>query len=239
MQDSEPGDPTDERSAGRPSHRWRRWLPLALFLASGWVLREVLGLDFSADGVRAAVADAGFWAPVFYVGLLLFRTLLLIPSLILLPAGGLLFGAFEGSIYGTIGLTLSGLLNFGLVKWIGPETIRARVQDRFRGLLEIAAGKMGALALAVVSGYPAGPITFVQFGASIAGMGFFTYLVAVGSGSVVRAVTFSLFGASLVESDQLGWALAAIVCVVAIPLLIPRSRAWLVQGFGRNPGPAE
>jgi uncharacterized membrane protein YdjX (TVP38/TMEM64 family) len=237
MHDSAPGDPAEKRLTGRASHRWRRWLPLVVFLATGWFLREALGLDLSAEAVRAAVAEAGFWAPVFYVGLLLFRTVLLIPSLILLPAGGLLFGAFEGSIYGTIGLTLSGLLNFGLVKWIGPENLRARVQDRFSGLLEVAAGKMGALAVAVISGYPVGPITFVQFGASIAGMGFFTYLMAVGSGSLVRAVAFSFFGASLVESDQLGWALAAIVCVVAIPLLIPRSREWLRQGFGRNSEP--
>jgi len=58
-------------------------------------------------------------------------------------------------------------------------------------------------------------------------------LIAVALGSLVRAATFSLFGASLVESGRLGWASLAMAGALIIPLLIPRSRAWLKQGFGK------
>jgi hypothetical protein len=48
----------------------------------------------------------------------------------------------------------------------------------------------------------------------------------------VRSATFSLFGASLVESGRLGWASLAMAGALIIPLLIPQSRAWLKQSFG-------
>jgi uncharacterized membrane protein YdjX (TVP38/TMEM64 family) len=153
--------------------------------------------------------------------LLVFRILLVIPSVILLPAGGLLFGVVEGSIYGTIGLTLSGLLNYGLVQWAGPRAFETRISPRFRGVLEIARSRAGAGAVAVISAYPFGPITIAHLGAAIAGMSFVTYL------------------ASFVESDRLVWATLAMAGALVIPLLVPRSRAWLRQSFGTGSGDDE
>lgn len=219
-------------SARPASRRWRLLVILIVFVVGGGLLRDVLGIEWSTDGVRTLVADAGLWAPIIFVLLLVFRILLVLPSVMLLPAGGLLFGVVEGSIYGTIGLTLSGLLNYGLVRWAGPEAFRSRIPPRFHGSLEIARSKAGAGAIAVISAYPIGPITIAQLGAAIAGMSFGTYMVAVTTGSLVRSATFSLFGASLVESDRLLWALLAMAGALVIPLLVPRSRAWLRQSFG-------
>jgi uncharacterized membrane protein YdjX (TVP38/TMEM64 family) len=217
------------------SRRWRLMAVLILFVVGGGILRNALGIDWSTEGIRTLVSDAGVWAPIIFVSLLVFRILLVVPSVILLPAGGLLFGVVEGSIYGAIGLTLSGLLNFGLVRWAGPQAFRNRISPRFQGILEIARSKAGAGAVAVISAYPFGPITITHLGAAIAGMSFFVYLVAVSIGSLVRSATFSLFGASLVESDRLGWASLAMAGAFIIPLLVPRSRAWLRQSFGRAP----
>jgi uncharacterized membrane protein YdjX (TVP38/TMEM64 family) len=217
------------------SRRWRLMAVLILFVVGGGILRNALGIEWSTEGIRTLVSDAGVWAPIIFVSLLVFRILLVIPSVILLPAGGLFFGVVEGSIYGAIGLTLSGLLNFGLVRWAGPQAFRNRISPRFQGILEIARSKAGAGAVAVISAYPFGPITITHLGAAIAGMSFFVYLVAVTIGSLVRSATFSLFGASLVESDRLGWASLAMAGAFIIPLLFPRSRAWLRQSFGRAP----
>ena len=213
------------------SRRWRLVLVLIVFVVGGGVLRNALGIEWSPEGVRTLVADAGIWAPITFVLLLVFRILLVIPSVILLPAGGLLFGVVEGSIYGMIGLTLSGLLNFALVKWAGPQAFRARVSPRFDGVIDIARSKAGVGAVAVISAYPFGPITFAQVGAAIAGMTFVNFLIAITTGSLVRSATFSFFGASLVESDRLVWATIAMTGALLIPLLVPRSRAWLRQSF--------
>ncbi len=227
-------DPVSRLTAlnARPaSRRWRLLGVLILFVVGGGLLRDALGIEWSTDGIRTLVADAGIWAPITFVALLVFRILLVIPSVILLPAGGLLFGVVEGSIYGTIGLTLSALLNYGLVQWAGPKAFEARISPRFRGVLEIARSRAGAGAVAVISAYPFGPITVTHLGAAIAGMSFVTFLVAVALGSIIRSATFSLFGASLVESDRLVWATLVMAGALFIPLLVPRSRAWLRQSF--------
>jgi len=227
-------DPVSRLTAlnARPaSRRWRLLGVLILFVVGGGLLREALGIEWSTEGIRTLVADAGIWAPITFVALLVFRILLLIPSVILLPAGGLLFGVVEGSIYGTIGLTLSALLNYGLVQWAGPKAFEARISPRFRGVLDIVRSRAGAGAVAVISAYPFGPITVTHLGAAIAGMSFVTFLVAVALGSIVRSATFSLFGASFVESDRLVWATLAMAGALFIPLLVPRSRAWLRQSF--------
>lgn len=233
LHQTDPIEKLTERSARPVSRRWRLVLGLVVFLTIGSLLRNALGIEeWSAEGVRALVADAGVWAPLGFVGLLVFRLVLVIPSVILLSAGGLLFGTVEGSLYGTIGLTCSGLLNFGFVRWAGPEGFRARIAPRFDGVLEIARSRFGAVAIAVISAYPFGPITVAHLGAAVAGMGFATFLVAVALGSLVRAATFSLFGAALVESEQLTWALVAMAAALFVPLMIPRSRSWLRQSFG-------
>ncbi len=231
----EPQDPVARWTAwnARPaSRRWRVVVVLIVFMLGGWLLRGVVGVELSTEGVRALVADAGVWAPITFVLLLVFRIVLVIPSVILLPAGGLLFGVVQGSLYGMIGLTLSALLNYGLVRWAGPQALQSRIPTRFRGLLELARSKAGAVAVAVISAYPFGPITVTHLGAAIAGMSFVSFLVAVTAGSLIRSATFSFFGASLVESDQLVWASLALAAALVIPLLMPRSRAWLKQSFG-------
>ncbi len=214
------------------SRRWRLLIVVIVFILVGGVLRDALGIEWSTEGVRALVADAGVWAPIIFIALLVFRVLLVLPSVMLLPAGGLLFGVVEGSIFGMIGLTLSGLLNYGLVKWAGPQSFHARIPPRFQGVLTVARSKAGAGAIAVISAYPFGPITFSHLAAAIAGMSFGTFFVAVVLGSLVRSATFSFFGASLLESDRLVWSTMAMAGALVIPLLVPRSREWLRQSFG-------
>lgn len=217
------------------SRRWRLMVVLILFVVGGGILRNALGIEWSTDGIRTLVAEAGVWAPIIFVSLLLFRILLVIPSIILLSAGGLLFGAIEGSIYGAIGLTLSGLLNYGLVQWAGPQAFQRRIPLRFQGLLRIVRSRAGAGVVVVISAYPIGPITIAHLGAAIAGMSLATFLAAVTTGSLIRSATFSFFGASLVESDRLGWASLAMAAALILPLLVPRSRAWLIESFRNDP----
>jgi uncharacterized membrane protein YdjX (TVP38/TMEM64 family) len=207
---------------------------LAVFVVVGGILRNALGIEWSTEGVRAMVADAGVWAPILFTVLLVFRLFLVIPSALLLPAGGLLFGVVEGSIYGTIGLTISSLVNYGLVWWAGPEAFRARISPRFLGVLDIVRSRGGAIAVVVITAYPFGPITAAHLGAAVAGMRFVTYLLAVATGSLVRSATFAFFGAAIVDSDQLGIASLVMLGALVIPLLIPHSRAWLMQTFGAS-----
>lgn len=209
---------------------------LALLIGASMAVRNALDLEMTADSIRAFVARAGIWAPLLFISLVSFRAAVLIPSQVLLVAAGFLFGTTLGTLYGAVGMTVSGLMNYALVHVTGADTIRARFPGRFDAAVAVAQSRMGAGAVVIGTGYPVGLITAVQLAAAVTGMPLFTYTVAVGLGALVRAGTFSFFGSSLVEGNSLLLGSLVLVAALLIPLLIPSSRAWLIATVG--PGAA-
>ena len=198
------------------------------------MLRDHLGIQVDPEGLRQQVEALGPLAPVLFVAALALRFVLLIPSAVLLTVGGACFGVALGTVYGALGLTLMGLIQFLLVQLAGADALRARVPARFAGVLQAARTWRGATTLAVVSAYPVGPQTPVQLAAALAGMGLVTFLASVGAGAMLRAGLFSWFGSELLEGEQGLLALGLIGAVVALPLLHPRSRRFLAGLFGRR-----
>ncbi len=207
----------------------------ALVLGVGYALRSALDLDLAPERLRAQVESMGAFAPLLFVAALALRFVLLIPSAVLLTVGGACFGVALGTVYGALGLTLMGLLQFTLVQLAGADGLRARVPPRFAGALHAARSWRGAATLGVVSAYPVGPQTPVQLAAALAGMSLFTFLASVGAGALLRAGLFSWFGSALLEGERAFLAAGLIALVVALPFLHPRSRQAVRGWFGRAP----
>jgi uncharacterized membrane protein YdjX (TVP38/TMEM64 family) len=207
---------------------------LAVLIGASVILRRALDIEFSPESIRAFVADAGLWAPIVFIGLVAFRVAILIPSQLLLIAAGVLFGTALGTLYGAVGMTISGLINFGLVRYAGAQSIRDRLPQRFDGVFELARSRAGAGAVVIGTGYPVGLITAVQLAAAVTGMSFLTYGIAVSLGALVRAATFSYFGSALLDGRALVHGTAVLVAAMLIPLLFPSSRAWLVANLRAN-----
>lgn len=207
---------------------------LALAVGAAVLLRDVLGVEWSTGSVRELVRGFGVWGPLVLVGLLTFRFFILIPSQILLTAGGVLFGVLAGTLYGALGLTLAAVVKYGIVRWTGVEALRAQLPARFRGAAALSRSRTGATALALVSCYPVGPIGFVHLVAATTGMALLVFTTAIGAGSLVRAATFAYFGSTLLEGERVLLGSALILVVAGLPLLHPRSRGWIRQSFLRE-----
>ena len=162
------------------------------------VLRATLGLDFDPDSLHRAVEKMGVWAPLVYVGVVAFRVPLGLPSQLVLLGGGLVFGTAAGTLYGAIGIVLSALVLFQASRWAGREALEARLPQRLRPILEVAASPVGALFMAVGTGYPLGPITMYHLIGGVTGMPLALFAIAVTLGGTIRAVTFTFFGSSLI-----------------------------------------
>lgn len=219
----------------------RLWLVLAAFtvaVGAAFVLRDAAGLEWSARSVRETVDGFGLWAPLVLVAMLTFRFALLIPSQLLLIAGGLLFGVLAGTLYGALGLTLAAVVQYGLVQWTGVETLRAQLPARFQGALRLSRSRAGTLALSVVSGYPVGPIGLVHLVAATTGIALGTFAAAIAAGSLVRAATFAYFGSTLLEGSRILIGSGVVLLAAALPLAHPRSRGWLRDSFLRRPAAA-
>ena len=205
-------------------------------LAAFTALRSYLGLGLEPDAIRASVDEMGVWAPLVFVGIVAFRIPLMVPSALILIAGGLVFGSVEGTLYGASGLVLSALVLFLTSRWTGREAVEARLPARLRAPLEIVGSRAGALFIAAGTAYPLGLISAYPLLAGITGMALPVFLIAVGTGSLGRAALYTYFGSSLVDADPGQLVLAGGLMLVAllVPLVFPGSRAWLLQAAARR-----
>jgi uncharacterized membrane protein YdjX (TVP38/TMEM64 family) len=214
----------------------RRLIPLgiALGVIAGFVaLRRILGIDFEPASLQQVVADLGIWGPIVYVGIVAFRTPLGLPSGMVLLGGGLVFGALTATLCGAIGLTLSAIAWFLAARFAGRAAVEARIPERMRPLLALAETRLGAFMVSAGTAHPFGPVTLFCLMAGVAGMTLAVFVLAFGVGALGRSALFSFFGNRLVEGDARGMLEAGLLLalVMALPLLVPRTRRWLFDAF--------
>ena len=202
-------------------------LLLGLFGLS-YQFRDWLDIEASAQSIRDFVARAGWWGPVIYVLLFLFRSALLIPSVILLTAGGVCFGVLGGTVFGALGLTFSAFVKLLIAHLAGRDRLIALLSGSARRRLATLNRGAGPGILVLATAYPVGPAEILHVAAILAGMAMAPFLTTIGIGSLIRAGSFSLFGDALIEGEGLAWAAGALVALSIAPLLVPAWRAWLV-----------
>jgi uncharacterized membrane protein YdjX (TVP38/TMEM64 family) len=188
---------------------------LVAVIAVAYAARDALPVEATAESVREFVHGIGWWGPPVFVSLFAFRFILLLPSVVLLAAGGICFGIFGGTIFGALGLTLSAALKWVIAHVAGREAVLARVPERLRRRLALVDRRSGAAALGVVTAFPVGPAETLHIGAVLAGMQAVPFFLAVIGGSLVRAGSLSVFGDSLAEGDRLTLAIAVVTLTAA------------------------
>jgi len=217
---------------GQSSQRRRNLVLLGVSVlvigAAVWA-RRTLGIEMDPQALRDWIRGIGPAAPLACIALVAFRALLGIPSQLVLIVAGLCFGTMVGALYGTLGLTLSGVLTFLAARYGGRDALERRVPQRFSEFMRQAGERAGAVFVAFGTGYPVGFITAYHALAGITAMRLSVFLIALVLGSAVRAATYSYFGNSLIEGGitPILQATAVLGLAFAIPLLVPRSRDWL------------
>lgn len=205
----------------------------ALLVGVCLALRGALGLELDPASLHRAVERMGVWAPLVYVAVVAFRVPLGLPSQLVLVGGGLVFGTAAGTLYGALGIVLSALVLFLASRWAGRDALEARLPQRLRPILEIAASPVGALFMALGTGYPLGPITMYHLIGGVTRMPLALFALAVTLGGAIRAATFTFFGSSLLagELDLLLQATGVLISSALVPLAFARPRAWLLQAI--------
>ena len=219
-------------------HRLARIAVVVLLVGAALAARRALGVEWSAEALRALVDRMGIWAPIGFVLLVAFRTPLVLPSQVVLLTGGLLFGTAGGTAFGALGLLLSGIMAFALTRWLAGAGVRQRVPAGMRRTLDMAGTRGGAAILALATAWPVGALALSHAAAGLTRMSFAVFLLAVAAGSVPRAWTYAYFGSSLVEGRWLHVGLAGgILALALLPLAHPRARAFLRRQFDVEPEP--
>jgi len=210
---------------------------LAATLVLGHVVRGWVGVEeLSPAGVRAAIQALGWHGPILFFGLVVFRQFLAMPSWLLLPAGGLCFGALAGTMLGTAGLVVSGTLKFWVARWVGRDWVRARFGERFRRMDE-RVDRLGPVVIGLSTAHPMGVLAPFHWGAGLSSLAFAPYALALVLGAPVRCFALSTLGASLAEGRTAEfWTVAGVLFAVMVgPLAVPAVRRRL---FASGPAPS-
>ncbi len=219
----------------------RRILPFVLLafvvgaVVLGRVARQEAGIEVSAESIQTWVSSLGWQAPALYVGLVTFRIFLILPSWVVLSAGGLVFGAFLGTVLGGLGVLLSAVMGYGLARGIGRDWVRPRIQARLERHGQ-SLERVGPLLVGLVTAHPMGPMTAFHWAAGFATVPLLGFLVAVLLGGPTRALIYSFFGSTLLEpgSGEFYLATTILVVVALLPLAHPGIRRRLFAARRRG-----
>lgn len=215
-----------------PSEGWSVLKAAAIalgFIGVIFFLRRALGIELDPHKLRPFVQDFGAWGPVVFIAIATGRIFLGIPSQLVFLVGGLCFGTALGTLYGGLGLTISGIITFLAARWAGREAVENRVPVRMRPLFDRAGTRLGALFIFVGTAYPVGLLTAYYALAGLTQLSLWRFAAALAPGSLVRAGLYSHFGNNLLAGgiEPLLISSGLIAAVAVIPLLFPRSRRWI------------
>lgn len=215
----------------------RRHAPLALLalvlalMGGGRAVRANLGIELDPASIQTAVAALGWKGPALFVGLVTFRQFLFLPSALVLPAGGVVFGAAAGTALGALGILLSAVLKYGLARLLGRDWLQARFGAAVSAF-ERHAGALGPLVVGLGTAHPLGPMAAIFWAAGFAAVPVLGYLLAVALAAPVRAFAFSFFGSTLLDPGTARFWVATLLLVAAALLPLAhrglRARLWAV-----------
>ena len=189
------------------------------------LLRASIGIEWSATSIQTYVAGLGIKAPLIFLGLVAFRQVLLIPSAIVLTAGGLLFGVAMGTLLGGAGIVMSGCICFLLARFMGGEWVHERLQARV-GRYDERANAAGPILVGLMTAHPLGLLTPFHLAAGVSGMSLLVFLATVLLTGPIRAASYSVLGSSLVEigSPRFYLASAVLILIALLPVAHPKVR---------------
>ncbi len=205
-------------------------LLVAALVVGGQWLRSALGLHPSVDAVRAWAASLGWHAPAAFFVLVVLRQLILLPAVVLLTAGGFIFGGPLGTMLGGTAIIISGVANFGLARRIGDTMVPAEWRERLRHLTSRGAAPV-ALFTGAATLHPVGPLLAAHWTAGCSTLATSTFLAVIVPASYARAAALATFGSTLGEwgSPESLALTAALLAAVVVPLAVPRLRRRLFE----------
>jgi uncharacterized membrane protein YdjX (TVP38/TMEM64 family) len=202
----------------------RRFLFFVAFvLVTGAVaaLRAWTDLPLTPEAVRDVIRSWGSAAPLIFTAAFVLRPFLFFPSTLLFLAGGLAFGIVWGTLYATTGATLGAIVGFTVARVLGREFVLMQFGDR---LPDLQNGRWGAGLVLLLNLIPVVPMTAINYGAGLSGIGLLPFTVAVAVGLTPRAFAYSFFGHSLLNigSKEFVLALGFLLGLLIIPVMVRR-----------------
>jgi len=194
---------------------------LVTLLLVGRFLADYFGIALTLDSVhdfRKWIDSIGWWGPLAYIALAVIRLFLGLSTHLVLTLGGMTFGLTEAIIWGGVGLTLSGVVQYGLGYYLGSDWVTKRLGSRNEGLQRIL-WRSGVPALFLITVHPLGPQSLMTIVAGAVRFQFMKFVMIMMIASPIRASIYAVFGFALLKFDL--WLIAQITAGCMLMMILP------------------
>lgn len=190
-----------------------------LFVLLAYIVNSLPAL--SAEGIKTWIESLGPWAPVVYIVIYALRPLVFFPASVLTLTGGVLFGAWFGTLYTLIGATLSAVVGYVMAERLSKLWNSSAPIDR----LQKAKRQMEENGFVYVLWFRLVPFLnfdVVSYVAGLARVKWFPYILATVIGMFPGTVAYNFLGGSLLEGDWrvIAAALTVVVLFTVISLIV-------------------
>ncbi|WP_392454204.1 TVP38/TMEM64 family protein [Chryseomicrobium aureum] len=192
---------------------------ILLFVLLAYIVNSLPAL--SAEGIKTWIESLGPWAPVVYIVIYALRPLVFFPASVLTLTGGVLFGAWFGTLYTLIGATLSAVVGYVMAERLSKLWSSSAPIDR----LQKAKRQMEENGFVYVLWFRLVPFLnfdVVSYVAGLARVKWFPYILATVIGMFPGTVAYNFLGGSLLEGDWrvIAAALTVVVLFTVISLIV-------------------
>jgi uncharacterized membrane protein YdjX (TVP38/TMEM64 family) len=150
------------------------------------------------------------------------RFFLLLPSMVVMSAGGLLFGFWGGVLFSTLGFSAGAVLTFGMARGLGRDFVAGRLHGRLERA-DAFLRERGPRWLGLYTAIPFSVLTPVHAAAGLSSMRAGSFWFWVTLGLIPRTALYSFFGNSLTQDASRIWlAVGVLVVASAIGAVIGR-----------------
>lgn len=143
--------------------------------------------------LRTTVEEAGWAAPVVFVGLYAVVTLAPVPKNVLSALAGLLFGLVQGVLLVLVAALLGAVVAFGLGRGLGRDAVERLTSTRVREVDALLA-RRGLVAVIAVRLVPVVPFTAINYTAGLTAVRARDYLLGTAVGIVPGTVAYVTLG---------------------------------------------
>ncbi len=180
----------------------------------------------NAEDIQTFVKGFGILAPIAFISIVIFQVLLApIPGQVTGLAGGYIFGAFLGTLYSLIGLTIGSFVIFCLARKLGRKFVEKIVKKKTLNKFDRLIKKKGVPMLFLIYLLPLLPDDLVCYIAGLTKIKIKTLVIISTLGRFPGILILSLVGAGLASENMIFSAILFIVMMfVSIAIYLNRNK---------------
>lgn len=135
----------------------------------------------------------GWFAPLFFLMVYCFATIMFLPTIVITLAGGALFGPFFGTLLNLLGATSGAALSFLITRHLIPNWFFRKKGERLSNLI-CAVEQKGWGIVAFLRLVPIIPFNLVNYGLGITKIKFRSYLITTFIFLIPAEIVYTYFG---------------------------------------------